>query len=449
MDTIFEPARRIPVAAEADVCVIGGGCTGAFAALRAARLGASVVLIEGQNRLGGAATSGLVNVWHTLYDMTGREQIIAGLTQEVLGRLDARGALGHTETNPRTSYNFNPCELTILLDEMTAQAGIRVFFHTTYCAAVREADEVKAIVVENKNGRQAIRARFFIDATGDGDAARDLGIEPFKNKVVQPPSACFHLQGNTDGVHLGRLVREHGAEFGLDDDWGWSTFVAGCEGIAMRADNHVFGVLCSDADDLTRAETEGRRLCAAFLRLLQKYGRSDTHYAITNLCSYIGVRETVHYRTRFTATGWALLTGERYEDPILNGTYTVDIHHDRDNGITFRSLSGEEETVYGKGTRVERRNWREDAGLTGDPAPYYQVPFSLLVPDGYKNFIAAGRMLNADDGAFGALRVMVNLNQLGEAAGVAAALCADGGEDVRTIDGKRVTAALRKGGSAV
>jgi hypothetical protein len=58
-------------------------------------------------------------------------------------------------------------------------------------------------------------------------------------------------------------------------------------------------------------------------------------------------------------------------------------------------------------------------------------------------------MLNADDGAVGALRVMVNLNQLGEAAGVAAALCADGGEDVRTIDGKRVTAALRKGGSAV
>lgn len=40
-----EPARSVPVFAEADICVLGGSCTGVFAAIRAARLGAKVVLI--------------------------------------------------------------------------------------------------------------------------------------------------------------------------------------------------------------------------------------------------------------------------------------------------------------------------------------------------------------------------------------------------------------------
>ncbi|MBO5219059.1 MAG: FAD-dependent oxidoreductase, partial [Clostridia bacterium] len=82
--TIFEPARAIPVVREADVCVLGGSCTGVFAAVRAARLGMRVVLIERENMLGGAAVTGLVNIWHTLKDMDENEQIIAGLTEEVI-----------------------------------------------------------------------------------------------------------------------------------------------------------------------------------------------------------------------------------------------------------------------------------------------------------------------------------------------------------------------------
>lgn len=449
MDFITEPARQIPVTAEADLCVVGGSCTGVFAAVRAARLGLSVVLIEGQGRLGGVAVNGLVNIWHTLYDMSDRNQIIAGLTSETLERLNARGALTGDPRSRSSSFNFNPCELTIILDELCAENGIRVLLHTHYAGITAETDSVQAIIVENKNGRQAVRARFFLDCTGDGDLARDLGIPSYRNRVIQPPSACFHLQGEMTGVDLGRLVREHGAEFGLPDDWGWSTFVSGCENITMRADNHVFGRLCSEAEDLTAAEQEGRRLAGAFVRLLQRYGREDAHYAMTNICSYIGIRETVHYKTRFQASGMPLLLGERYDAPVLNGTYPIDIHHDKDMGITFRRLDGSETTTWGKYTRSENGNWREKMGLTGDPAQYYQVPFDVLVQEQYRNFLAAGRMINADDTGFGALRVMVNLNQLGEAAGTAAALCVDDGADVRALDGKKVTETLRKGGSAL
>lgn len=132
-----------------------------------------------------------------------------------------------------------------------------------------------------------------------------------------------------------------------------------------------------------------------------------------------------------------LLLGETYPDTVMRGTYRIDIHHQTDNGITFKYLDGRCETFYGKGTGAVYGNWREEMGLSGDCAKFYSLPFSVLVQERYANFIPVGRMLNADEGAFGALRVMVNLNQLGEAAGIAAALCAQGG-DVRTLDGAAV-----------
>lgn len=90
MKTIVEPARDIPVIYEADVCVLGGSCTGVFAAVRAARLGARVALVEKQNAFGGVAASGLVNIWHSIYDNEKQQKIISGLSEEVLNRLKRR-----------------------------------------------------------------------------------------------------------------------------------------------------------------------------------------------------------------------------------------------------------------------------------------------------------------------------------------------------------------------
>ena len=90
-------------------------------------------------------------------------------------------------------------------------------------------------------------------------------------------------------------------------------------------------------------------------------------------------------------------------------------------------------------------HWRTD----GDYARYYQVPFRTLVQDKVRNLIPVGRMLNADASAFGAVRVMVNLNQLGEAAGTAAYLCLQRGCPVWQAEGTEVRRLLAQGGSAL
>ena len=96
----------LPIFDDVDICVLGGSCTGVFAAVRAARLGATVAVVEKQNAFGGVATNSLVNVWHSLYDVGKTQRIIAGLTQEVIDRLSEREAV-ERNPNPSSAYRLN------------------------------------------------------------------------------------------------------------------------------------------------------------------------------------------------------------------------------------------------------------------------------------------------------------------------------------------------------
>ena len=453
---VVEPERRIPVIHEADVCVVGGSATGVFAAVRAARLGAKVVIVECQNSFGGVATNGLVSLWHTFYDEGRNKQIIAGLSEEVLCRMSE---IDYRQ-GPGSSHFFNPNELKIELDAILKEAGVKIYLHTMYAGLACDGDRITTIFVENKDGRGAIKAKFFIDATGDGDLCRDLGVESYLNPNVQPPSAVYMMQGTKDderkreyGIKFNEdvvppMIQRFGKEFGLEPDWGWDTYIPGIYNIHFRADTHVFNLNCAHADELTEAEIIGREKMRKVVRMMRKYGNADEVYTLVNICSYIGIRDTYHFKTKQRAEHMDLLLGKRYDDAILNGTYDIDVHQ-ADSGIQFMRLNGECTTEYTDGTRVVT-NWRKDMGLPTDgPMPtYYSLPFGVLVQEKYENIIAAGRMINATQEAFGALRVMVNLNQIGEAAGVAAYLAVNGNKTVQQLDGVEVARTLSKGGSA-
>ena len=454
MNYVNEAPRQVPVIHEADVCVVGGSATGVFAAVRAARLGASVVIVEAQNSFGGVATNGLVSVWHSFLNTDGNKQVIAGLSEEVLDRLP----LFDHKVGNGSSHFFNPIELKCELDRLLVESKVKMYLHTMYTGVSLDGDRIDAIFVENKDGRGAIRAKFFIDATGDGDICRDLGIERFENEHIQPPSYVFLMQGRDDFLKTyirnetsdvtTHLMNMHAKEFDIEPDWGWATAVPGLKKIKMRANTHVFGLQCAKADDLTEAELVGREKMRKICRLLRKYGDPDEDYSLVGDCSYIGIRDTYHYKTKLQADHIELLLGKSYEDNIMCGTYNIDVHHD-EHGITFMHFDGTYSTELTSG-EVIYGNWREEKGISKDiPIPtYYQLPFRCLVGERYENIIAAGRMINAVAPAFGALRVMVNLNQIGEAAGVAAYLAIDQGKSVQELSGAEVARTLSRGGSA-
>ena len=445
MLTIHEPAREIPVITEADICVLGGSCTGVFAAVRAARMGARVVIVEKQGRFGGVATNSLVNVWHSLYDTEGNRQIISGLTEETMNRLDRRAAVTRIENNPSTAFIFNSEELAIELDELVTDAGVIPYLHTAFCQPVMEDGRVTAAIIENKAGRGAIRAQVFIDATGDGDLCHRAGFETYTADVLQPPTTCARFCGwDSIASELREMVREHGAEYDLPPGFIWGANVPGSD-VHMMAGTRIQHTDCSDADALTAAEMEGRRQVRAVMDMARKYLPGNT-LTLQALPSLIGIRHTRQVRCLHQLSDRELLYGVQFDDAVANGSYRVDVHHQDDPGVTFKYLDGTQSFVSYDGTRDTTGRWREE---TEENPTYYQIPFRCLVPQKSRNVLLAGRMLDAETEAFAAVRVMVNLNQTGEAVGVAAALSVSQAGDISGIDAGTVRNTLENGGSAI
>ncbi len=439
---ISEKPKKTPVIHETDICVIGGSCTGVFAAVRAARLGAKVAIIEKQNSFGGVATQGLVNIWHSLMDSEYKYDVIGGLTREVIDRLAKRDAVMEKPGSNHVGFYINTEELKIELDELVSKHNVKAYLHTLFVEPHLKDGKLDAIIIENKSGRGAVRAKVFIDATGDGDLAFRLGLPTTLKEHLQPPTTCARILG-TSGIPIADLIRKHREEFNLPEDWGWNAGVVGMPDVVLHAETHVFNVNCADADQLTYAEIEGRRQVRAFMDIIRKY--TDTKPVLASIASYIGIRETRHVNCLYQLTEKDLLEGRKFEDAIAYGSYRVDVHHEDRPGITFRYLDGRE-SIFEEGSGWKESRWRpESGGIT----PFYQIPYRSIVPKESANVLVAGRMLDADTGAYGAVRVMVTCNQTGEAAGVAAAIAVDKGISIDKVDICELRKTMKKGGSII
>mgnify|MGYP006295613449 CR=1 FL=1 len=441
--TITE-TNSIPVIDECDICVLGGSCTGVFAAVRAARLGAKVVLIEKQNSFGGTATNSLVNVWHSHMDEAFQKQIYAGLTLEVMDRLKKRDAAKQMPNNGSRGFEFNSEELKIELDELVLEAGVKPYFHTVFSQPVVSNGELTAVIIENKSGRSAIKAKLFIDANGDGDLCHRLDLPTYTRSQLQPPTTCarFAEWPSMKGISLNKLLVKHRDEFNLPEGFVWGCYVPDSD-VYMLAGTRIYDVNCAKADDLTAAEIEGRRQIRAIQDILRKYAPQQK-LSLQALPSHIGLRETRHIECRYQLKDEDVLHGKPFEDAIANGSYRIDVHNQDKPGITLKYLDGRMDYVRPGLPRVKGR-WREK---TATNPTFYQIPMRTLIPKGpYGNLVIAGRMIDAQIEAFSAVRVMVNMNQTGEAAGVAAWLALDSNRSMDQVPAKRIRKVLKQGGS--
>lgn len=360
-------------------------------------------------------------------------------------RLKKRQAVREVANSPHRAYDLNTEELKVELDELVMEQGTIVpFFHTFYTAPYLLDGKLEAIFIENKNGRQAIKAKVFIDASGDGDLSFHLGIPFVLDDFLQPPTACAKIKNLCPvGVNIQEMIKAHHEEFGMERDCGWSGVIPLCDNIRMHAETHVFNTNAADADQLTRAEIEGRRQIRAVMDIFRKYAPSED-MALLSLASYIGIRETRRFIGEYQLTEMDVLEGKFFDDTIANGSYRVDVHHKENGGFLFKYLDGRQEdyTFFGK----EKGRWRPEREV--DPT-FYQVPYRSLINKKVDNLIFAGRSVSTDKPAFGAVRVMVNLNQTGEAAGVAAFLALDSNQKTGDIDTKKLRKLLRDGGSII
>jgi hypothetical protein len=450
MSTLHEPARDIPVTADCDLVVVGGSCTGVFAAVAAARQGLTVCLVEQLNQFGGTATASMVCVWHALWDTAGTTQISSGLTKTVLDRLAKRGAVIEGEkTSPHWQYCFRPAELAIELDELVLEHGIRPFLHARVASVVREGRNVTAVVIEDKDGRRAIRTRAVVDASGDADVLRRAGVEVRRPSPLQPPTTAALLSGletlrkSVPNFHLGKILFDQKNPKALRSGFVWAAPQPGIPGLELVFGTRVHGADLLLADDLTRAEMAGRSQVRRMVELIND-AHPEAKVALAAIPARIGIRETCHAPCLHTLTEQEVLEGTPAADAIAYGSYRVDIHP-QGGGIVFRYLDGRESRQDEQQKWHEGR-WREQRA--SDPT-FYQIPYRSLVPRDLDNVLVAGRCLDADQGAYGAVRVMMVCNQLGEAAGTAAALALRNQCRIADVDTATLRTTLAANGATI
>ncbi|MQY58504.1 MAG: FAD-dependent oxidoreductase, partial [Clostridia bacterium] len=275
------------------VIVCGGGLTGVAAAVGAARMGTSVLLIERYGFLGGMATNGLVQPFMTY--RAGGKQIICGIFQEILERLKKKNAL-------KDGHIFDSEVMKLILDELVLESNVNLLLHTFVANVEVKGNSLTGIYVENKSGREKIEAKVFVDATGDGDIAARSGT-PFdkgrrKDKLMQPMTLSFRMgnvnrskmpdRNTINEIYL--RAKERGEISNPREDVLW--FNTPRDEVIHFNTTRVIKRDSTDADDLTAAEIEGRKQVWKMVNFLKNHVLGFENSYLLMIAPQIGPRES-------------------------------------------------------------------------------------------------------------------------------------------------------------
>ncbi len=404
-----------------DVVIAGGGLTGVAAGIAAARAGANTLLIERYGFLGGMATAGLVNPFmphFTAARSRPGQEAVRGIFLELLERLDAEGAL-LPDAGYRGNTAFDAEVLKWVLDDMAAEAFLAVRFHSFLSGVDGRRGHVKWVETVSKSGRSRFAAKVFIDATGDADLAALAGCKTVFGREEDGKAQAMTTMFRVAGVDADRMpsredrtalllqavdsgeVRNPGKRFLL-------SFPYPADGVLTFNQNEIAGLSAVNAEEMSRAEVEGRRAVREMVRFLRRRVPGFERCRVEAIAPQVGVRESRRIVGEHTLTAEELLSQERFPDAVACGAYPVDIHDPEGRRhVPMRHLP-----------------------MGG----WYDIPYRSLVPKGSANLLAAGRCLSATHEAAAAVRVMPICTAMGQAAGEAAALSIETGCRVRELD---------------
>ena len=458
---------------EYDVVIAGGGTSGIAAAIGAARAGAKTLLIERGGTLGGqfsvSGPAGFTYAW--LFNSKG-QQDVGGFAWETYQRLYKSGhALPHYRPKVRagSGYTFayvDPDWWTFLVCDMMDEEGVDLLYNTVVVDAIMDGDTIKGIVVENADGRVEIKGKIVIDCTGEAYLASKAGVETVMapEEGFPPHTLCFTVDG-VDWDRFLSYVRTHPDQFSylhllspfadttkediedffrnavdirqiseimgfyelrdaalLNGDWhpysGVGFFITPKEGghiqAHMQHSSQVGDCPPTDAWAISHAIRECRRQNQIAWRFFKNYVPGFENAYITKMATEIRLREGPRIVGDYTLKFDDVVEARLHKDVIGKTNFQADSQH---------VASTDTLNVIAKSNKAH--TMPKDGGS-------YDIPYRLLVPQKIENLLTAGKHVSADSDVY--LRYIPQTLVTGQAAGVAAAICAKKGITPRELE---------------
>lgn len=418
--------REIPLLKMCDVLVIGGGPAGLGAAVSAAREGMDVILLEKRAFLGGNITASYVE--NCNYFLRNTPFKAEGLYAEI----ERRCYEEYGNDNAR-SYNqkaFSSEYLKLFLDKLVQEEGITVLFHALVNEVIMEGSSILGVIVQTKQGPQAIQARQYIDTTGDADVAYASGVGYDQGRegdhLCQPGTVSLRLSG-ADTRKLLENGRDGLSEIGRQFK---AAYRAGETALACKRQDLPFGRLThgglisyvnyscaygldpTDIQDLSKGEMECRTYVYDIYHYLKRTYDELKNIEIASIAPEIGFRDSRRIHGCYKLTIEDMESNRHFDDviavfPRFYDMLAPDAYMDGNGSVEGKGFAGH---IYEH--VVDERT--------------FEIPYASLIPLGVDNLLVAGRCISADHVAESGVRAISLCMMTGQGAGVGAALAVKG-----------------------
>lgn len=391
----------------ADLVIVGGGMAGTCAAVTAARAGARVVLVQDRPVLGGNASSE-IRLWvlgataHMFNNNRWSRE--GGVLDEILVENMFRNPEGN-------AVLFD----TVLLEKAVAEPGITLLLNTAATAVSKDGDRIRSVTAfcSQNSTRYELTAPVFCDASGDGvlgylaGAAYRMGAESTEEfgELFAPEESYGGLLGQSVYFYskdTGKPVTFVPPAYALDDitripRWrSFDTTVQGCRLWWIE-----YGGRLDTVHDTEEIKWELWKVVYGVWNHLKNSGEFPEAENLTLEWAGLipGKRESRRFEGLYMLRQQDVVEQRPHSDAIASGGWSLDLHPA--DGV-FSEHAGSNH-LHARGV--------------------YQVPYRCLVSRDVSNLLLAGRIISVSHVAFASTRVMATCAQIGQAAGMAAALC--------------------------
>lgn len=390
LDVVTRPPADTVHVVSADVCVIGAGIAGSTAAIEAARLGRSVVLVDSLPLIGGQMVHSLIGLFCGVFGNAPHyNQLTHGVFDDIFSELGPSGDLyfsrGHT-----TTVFYNEVALGRWLEKTVRGLGIQVLVGAVLRSVVMTGGRVECIDLATRFGDVRVRAAGYVDASGDAALAWLAGLPCW---VPERPiyGSQQVIVENLDENHkpemgeIDAVFAARGEEFGLLRRGGLAFFFPG-RGTAVLNVTHIDAPL--DPVDASRAMFDGRDQADSAIALLRAEFPKAFGEARVRAYGFPGRRQTRWVKGVHQLTVDEVRDGTRFDDAVARTAWPIELH-DRSDGYVWEMF----------------------------PADHvHYVPLRSMTPPGAHNLVAAGRCVDGDAAALSSVRVMGPCSAMGSAA---------------------------------